>query len=404
LTVRNRTAVAVGASGTYYKYFFGTVDNGTTNCPGVSASCTDVVGNYPFDNPLTINKTTWSIAPVSSYQATGGYFVLDLRDYCPALYRTLTMGHLVLPSLSDAADATKVFARTNPSRATVDAVAAVGELRELPSFLFQTGKAMIRNGVRNTFRFDKGFVIGDLKVVPKGVANGYLAWEYGWKPFISDLKKLLDFQRHVLARETELRKLHGKGGLSRTFQVSTDSAESISTNTFVESSLFTMYSTEYKIRSVRRRWGTAKWLPDLASHPVTDLELHRQAVRAVYGLSLSPRTAWELIPWSWLIDWCSDVGDYLEANRNTVGATCAGANLMTHTKTTHTFRKMVHNLPGSAKGGEATCVVETKLRGPFSSPVLFSDIPNLDFRKTSILGALGIQRTRGIPNSRIIHR
>lgn len=393
MTIRTRTQTAVGVAGSYYKYFFGSIDQGTVNVPGLTATCTDVAGNYPYDNPLTINKTTYSIRPIT---VSGGNQFANYvyQDYTPALYRGVNFGHLGLPALSDPADATKVFARSNPSRASVDVPAAVGELRELPALLYKAGKTMLRNGVVKTFK--PTYRHADWAALPRGAANTYLAYEYGWKPFLSDLKKLLDFQAQVIRRERELKNLHSKGGLSRTVQISTDRAELIQTGVFVESALFTCYGTN-SVTTVRKRWGTAKWLPDHPSLPVTDVELHKQAVQAVYGLSLSPRTAWELIPWSWLIDWASDVGDYLEANRNTVGATCVGANLMTHTKTVHKFYAMTCNLPITAGMGEATIVVETKLRGPFSSPILFSDIPHMDVRKTSILGALGIQRTRGIP-------
>lgn len=402
MTIRSRTRTNVGAQGSYYKYFFGSVDQGTVYVPGQTASCQDVVGSRTGDNPLLIQKTTWNVVPVNDRRNQLPNADLKLQDYTPTYYRSAgNFGHLGLPTLTDPADVTKVFARTNPSRTVLDTPAAVGELKELPAFLFNAGRGLIKNGVKNTFRFDSGFVKSDLAVIPGAAANGYLSYEYGWKPFLSDVKALLDFQRHVLARETELRKLHSKGGLSRRFQISSDSATAVSTNIFVESSLFTMYSTSYTTHTVRKRWGSAKWLPDLASHPITDAELHKQAVQAVYGLSLDGASAWELMPWSWLFDWCSSMGDYLEANRNTVGATCAGACLMTHTKTTHIFRKMVHNLSANARGGEATIVTETKQRAPYSSPIIFSDVPHLDYRKQSILGALGIQRTRGVPILRL---
>ena len=88
------------------------------------------------------------------------------------------------------------------------------------------------------------------------------------------------------------------------------------------------------------------------------------------------------------------MGNYLEANRNTVGASCSGACLMTHTKTTHTFRSMQHTLPGVPGMGEATCVVETKQRTPYLTPIIFSDVPHLGRQRESILGALALQRTK----------
>jgi hypothetical protein len=329
------------------------------------------------DHPLAIHKVTHSNGTFSGVKDGGvGLYHGTYVDYSPAFFRGTVFGHLGLPPINDAADATKAFARTNPSRTVVDLPGFIGELRELPALFNVVGKHLLKTG-----------------------ANAYLSYQFGWKPLINDLKGFLDFQAHVMKRERELQNLFNKGGLKRTFQVSRDAVNSKSSGLFLESYLFQLLCDEYVIETNRHRWATARWSPTVDSVPKTDAELHKLAVEAVYGLSVNGHTAWNLIPFSWLADWASSFGDYLDSSRNSVGAACSGVNLMTHTKTTHRFGK-VSLLTGGTWSGvrlpAGTVVVEDKQRSFSLTPSITASLPFITGKKMSILGALGIQRLRGI--------
>jgi hypothetical protein len=50
--------------------------------------------------------------------------------------------------------------------------------------------------------------------------------------------------------------------------------------------------------------GTFRYyVPDIGSD-----QWRQRAISALYGADLTPSLAWELMPWSWLIDWFSSVG------------------------------------------------------------------------------------------------
>jgi len=103
---------------------------------------------------------------------------------------------------------------------------------------------------------------------------------------------------------------------------------------------------------------------------------------------------WQLMPWSWLIDWFSNTGEFLDAHRNSVPAEPSLVNVMT---TIRSVDKLVR-IPGPLdnpliSGGNATYTTTTKARGQ-SGAVLTADIPHLSGRQLSILGALGLQRLR----------
>jgi hypothetical protein len=116
-----------------------------------------------------------------------------------------------------------------------------------------------------------------------------------------------------------------------------------------------------------------------------------EARRAVYGLSFDLVSAYNLMPWSWLIDYFSSTGDFLEATRNVVGASPGNTNIMVHTLRTAvlTPSSSFHGLTG----GGGIQVRETKERFVGSGFTgLNSTVPVLTNRQVSILGALAITR------------
>lgn len=376
MTIRTRSQTVPAGTGSYYRNFFNVISQGSVPIPGFKGTCTDVVDGTYRDHPLTIDKTTYSNHTFTGTQNTPANSVYGKYvDDVPAYVSGTSFGHLALPAINDASDRTKALARMNPSRAVVDVPGFIAELRELPSLLKSCGKTLLKGG-----------------------ANAFLSYQYGWKPLISDLHNLMDFQRHVMKREIELRNLYGKGGLRRTFQLSTDMATQISHNVTIQSALYILTSRDYTIETSRRRWATSRWEPVVSKIPKTDHELHNLAVRAVYGLSAELSTAWNLIPWSWLIDWFSSTGDFFDAARNVVGATCSSCCTMQHTKSIHRLQGTQIGTGGFtvAKMPNPVIIVEQKSRAFGTSPSITADLPFLSGTQMSILGALGIQRLRGI--------
>jgi hypothetical protein len=58
--------------------------------------------------------------------------------------------------------------------------------------------------------------------------------------------------------------------------------------------------------------------------------MHDLARKAVLGLTIDFATAWQLIPWTWLTDWCYDVSSYLKANRNIIPAELDEVSIIRH--------------------------------------------------------------------------
>jgi hypothetical protein len=237
----------------------------------------------------------------------------------------------------------------------VDLPTAVFELKDLPSLFKSQG---------DTFY--------------KKAASYNLKYQFGIKPLISDLKSLLLFQHHIAKRERELRKLQ-ESGLRRKVEVFTGSAHETHDRQ-VNSSLYSKFAKMNRVTTVRK-WGFVEYRP--SSYPLTDPQLRRLAMRAVLGLTIDFSTAWNLIPWSWLVDWCSNVGDFLISNRNIVPCTHGQVLIMRHIKTEVHAR----DTGGHHSMTPWKCVRETKTRQPVSAS-LSAQLPYLSGKQLSILGSI----------------
>jgi hypothetical protein len=60
--------------------------------------------------------------------------------------------------------------------------------------------------------------------------------------------------------------------------------------------------------------STRSWFSGSFRYYIPEVETLRwtgEAISALYGTKLTPELLWEVIPWSWLIDWFTNVGDVI---------------------------------------------------------------------------------------------
>jgi hypothetical protein len=271
-------------------------------------------------------------------------------------------------SQSDGWYATKLLADTNPSTPTVDIPAFIGELKDFPELFKIAGGSLLRKA-----------------------ASANLNFHFGWKPLISDLSKIIDFSSVVNKRYKELKKLYN-GGLSRTRNLDNISGSEVNLGDFaaLNHASATVFC-RHKAVTTQKVWGHCKWKPT-SLPPKTDEDYLNLARRAAYGLTIDPASAWELIPFSWLADWVVNVGNYLNAHRNLVGAVPSDISIMRHTQTTHSCMRYAGSVEGDFNTG--TVLTETKTRNP-SSATLSAGIRWLSPRDLSILGSLWVMKNSG---------
>lgn len=204
--------------------------------------------------------------------------------------------------LTNDAYAARLLENTNPYRPKFDVPVFVGEFLELTHLL----KLVL---TRASFGSDVG--------------KAFLSVNFGWESLRRDLKQASGLLDAVSSRVREFNSLKLRGGLRRRidldrFAVQTDAGP----NYLIYSTLLSIYGSVHT-RSEYRIWGSVRWVPSYEGHflnledPIP-LEKTSQILNVL--LNLDPRsgqaaTIWELIPFSWLVDYFTNLGELFEAQR-----------------------------------------------------------------------------------------
>lgn len=361
--VRNRFLSA----GTGHKTFLnGNVISTHTNLASSSTISDVVAGGSGHD--LTISKITLKGGIIAHACSPGNITGRCLVNIQPDAMRnpsdTMYVHYPISGRPTNAALAAELLAKTNPSRPVVDLPIAVYELRELPSLLRREGGGWIRR-----------------------LASLNLKYHFGIKPLVNDIVNLLNFSDEVDKRQKELDALHN-GGLRRRRNL-WSGAITGSTNRTVHSGEKFLIHCQNSVATRARVWGFTTWKPD--GTRLMKGDQRALARQAVLGLTIDFATAWNAIPWTWLIDWCSNVGDVLIANRNIVGAVHGPIQIMELIEST-AICTIDH--PAVQK---ASWELVTKTRRTVTNVPISAQLPILSLRQLSILGSIGV--TRRVPRS-----
>jgi len=271
----------------------------------------------------------------------------------------------VAPSLLGSKSINDVLAATNPSRPHIDLPYFFGELRELPELLYHYGSSKVKN-----------------------VARANLTSEFGWELLISDLKSMLDFQAAADRRAEHLSLGFRKGGFRFTRELAKGSYKSAPVTA---SSSGVVNSMTYRRTAGTRKWCNVSWVPDedVRLGIPTPNEIRRRAFLACIGGRVDASTVWNLLPWTWLIDWFGDVGTFLSSRRNSVGFHPGQSYVMQHTLfvTEHTVQTNP-NFSGTVE--PPAYERELKSRTIPAAVTLSATCPILTLGQAGILGSLAV--------------
>ena len=336
---------------------------------GRRSKCDDVVDGTRKPHGLTITHDECYCEPLNGTVIASATSWRKYHDKRPGWASSLGASGATLPSRpSNNAIATQVMERSNPSRAEVDMGVAIAELREAPQLIHRAGQNLLEHG-----------------------ANYFLTYQFGWSPLVNDALDCLDVVQAYNRRLSELQSLYRKGGLRRRIDLPTQVGQQTTTNTTLESVQGDLIQGTLVRNAHRRIWGVARWRPTLDGLPTDSGDMERLMRRTLYGLHVDASTVWNLVPWSWLIDWFGTFGDYLEANRNTVGAVVNGpiSVMWNEVKFDQYLRGNSHP---SVSGGGGFKRTETKNRSlvPFILPE--ARFPLLGATRLSILSSLAVLR------------
>lgn len=297
------------------------------------------------------------------------------------------------------ADGATGWSRYRPGRPSADLGVFLGELKDLPRMLKTTASVFHKKwrasgGSRSNFG-------------PKNVANHWLNTQFGWFPFLHDMRRFYNTTKNLEQQLNQLQRDNAQwikrgGTVDKTEDTDEESMGSETSTAHYPILTTSCYRDPYAsgtgsyrvIRNdARHTWFKARWryhIPDIGT-----VKWRRRAVRQMYGLSISPSLLWELTPWSWLVDWCSNFGDVISNLDNGLAENLAAkyAYVMGTTCSNYTVESTA-DLVGGALTNSWSFSIERKERSaasPFGFGLTSSDFSG---RQWSILSALGLSRLR----------
>jgi hypothetical protein len=233
---------------------------------------------------------------------------------------------------------------------------------------------------------------GRLKL--RDAANTHLSAQFGWIPLVEDVTNLLQVHKHILDRTAEIDRLFSSTGLKRRIRLGRWAFADASAP-YVESYPILSAQILQSVKTTVERWGTVRWRPRgtfLGYHP-SHADVLRTAAQIVSGITSQATFAgaWDLLPWTFLIDWGTNVKDYVISNSNTIPADPSSVNVMTRTETTFQPRLLFITQSYTWEPGPYSVTSKERYVG---AGAIDAHIPYLDMGRLSILSALFVQRLK----------
>lgn len=202
----------------------------------------------------------------------------------------------------------RAIAETAPTNSVSNLSTALGEfvLDGLPHLI---GGGLIR--AKNFFFHDLG--------------DEYLNIEFGWRPFVNDIRELMQAVIHSCALVRQYERDSGRVVRRRyKFPTKTETLLDVTKagalanpdNSSTFTSLFP-FGLGGELREVVTQ-TTNVWFSGAYSYYLSDgksllqkIERYEQLANKLLGIRITPKVLWELTPWSWLADWVGNLGDVL---------------------------------------------------------------------------------------------
>lgn len=298
-------------TGTYWNVIFGTQYK-VSNSIGTYSFCDDIVGSPTTANPLELYHDYMDDHMLDGVLWSGNSKVRELTSI------PMRGGHTTVPEprtkypypgvLEKSNKAWEILSATNPNVPHVEVPSFVGELKDLPMLVRDWGGNLLRKA-----------------------AKGHISWQFAIKPMYHDIRKMLQFQQAVNHRMNWLRKLRDGENMKRRHRIGREQHTTDWSNESTLHSSTCIVKGRWREHYSKEEWGTVQWkLASWFQIPENDDELQKLALRLAFDISLDGGIAavWNLLPWTWLIDWFVGIGDVIDATRNTVPMTHSHLCLM----------------------------------------------------------------------------
>lgn len=245
-----------------------------------------------------------------------------------------------------------------------------------------------------------------LKRLPTKGSKEYLNLEFAIKPFVSDIRKFLVAAKKSDKLIRQLQAASGKG--IRRKYVFPDEVTTVINAPFsskpsgaADASWFTSGTVQSTTVTTVRRWFSGEFCYFFNINNSVQGRISRSISIAnkLYGVRITPEVLWNLLPWSWALDWIANIGDVI-ANISAFsndGLVMRYGYIMEHKTIVTTYTLSGYGLSARVSGSTTPITVrsvqERKVRlkaSPYGFGVLDA---SLSARQLAIIAALGITRS-----------
>lgn len=266
-----------------------------------------------------------------------------------------------------------------PGKPVVDSAVFLAELRDFPRMLQVRAKHF------------------------RDLGGNYLNVQFGWLPFVSDLRKMYQLAHSMEKQLAKIKQNNGKwllrkGSVVKSSDVIAVGSQNSPSRAYFSSDFHprildtTELSSSHRYIISDETWFSGRFRYYIPENEIQRPEWRRTMIRRMYGLTLTPATVWELIPWSWLVDYFCSFGDII-SNISSGTVDCVAKYAYVMGKTEHKYEQTSLGRFQSGKYITGTVVESLTTKGRVSaSPFGFGLGDQLSGRQLAILAALGISR------------
>lgn len=279
-----------------------------------------------------------------------------------------------LSTIQQSSLAWESLAATNPNVAHVSLPTFWAELKDLPMLWRTWGTKQVQKAdnlwkevTRSANRHDRRFVELGARYMRKHSASlgslsgvlaktsverdnlmealafapkAYIWYRWGWAPLVSDIQRMFQLTESVFRRVTWLSHLMSGDRTIKRRATLRNATDYDPPTTVQLKSVGANIQGRRTVTYSERVWCTVQWKLDsaykLSGVGLEGDPLWRKAVQLTFGITTQDALSalWEIIPWSWFVDWFLHVQTVMDATKNTIPLTWGPICLMRHTRAT----------------------------------------------------------------------
>lgn len=283
------------------------------------------------------------------------------------------------------ANGTSAWGRFAPTKEGVGLGQFLGELHDLPR---------VNTMINEAYHYARNM---------RNAGSAYLNIQFGWVPFIRDIRDALRTMDKIEQRLAQLTRDNGKtvrrsGIVTRSSSIVSSKAVG-SGQVTVQPALVTQFYSrtgewfrDDRTQTLSKYWFSGKYryyIPDIKTRHGRARTLLRQ-----FGLDVTPQVFWNLMPWTWLADWYGSYGDIARniTAMHQYNLTAKYAYIMGHELSVTEQSQQIWDRNGTPHIMSRKSITELKSRMAATPYGFGVKADSLNDYQISILAALGVSR------------